>query len=280
MAERDWNHPSIVIVSILNESWGAHLKEPADRQWLKQAYLEAKKMVPGWLVEDNSACCDNFHVAGDLADTHTYNAIPDYAATFDQFVGDLAQRPRWLYSPYGDATPRGDEPLMLSEFGNWGLPKVPETKPWWFSRDFGGRPLTLPADLEQRFADYQYASLFPTLDALSEATQWQQFRALKYEIESLRLHPEIQGYVITEFTDLNWEANGLLDMWRRPKVYADALSRLQQDDLILARADKRNLTTGAEARVDVYFSHHSEISLAGAQVAWRLEGTALKGISP
>jgi len=277
MADRDWNHPSIVIVSILNESWGAHLKEPADRQWLKQAYLEAKKMVPGWLVEDNSACCDNFHMAGDLADTHTYNAIPDYAATFDQFVGDLAQRPRWLYSPYGDATPRGDEPLMLSEFGNWGLPKVPETKPWWFSRDFGGQPLTLPADLEQRFADYQYASLFPTLDALSEATQWQQFRALKYEIESLRLHPQIQGYVITEFTDLNWEANGLLDMWRRPKVYADALSRLQQNDLILAWADKRNLTTGAEARLDVYFSHHSEISLAGAQVVWRLEGTALKG---
>ena len=30
MVERDWNHPSIVIVSIINESWGANLKEAAD----------------------------------------------------------------------------------------------------------------------------------------------------------------------------------------------------------------------------------------------------------
>lgn len=278
MAERDWNHPSIVIVSIINESWGVNLKEPAERQWLKQAYIEAKKLVPGWLVEDNSACCDNFHVATDIADFHTYNAIPDYAATFDQFVGDLARRPRWLFSPYADATSRGDEPLMLSEFGNWGLPRVPESKPWWFSRDFGGRSLTLPADIEKRFADYQYSSLFPTLDALSEATQWHQFRALKYEIESLRLHPEVQGYVITEFTDLNWEANGLLDMWRQPKLYADALSKLQQDDLLLARTDKRNLRAGEKVQVDVFFSHYSPNALSGAQVTWRLEGTTLKGI--
>src|SRR5439155_15727505 len=93
MIERDWNHPAIVIVSIINESWGAHLKEAAERQWLKQAYHEAKAIVPGWLVDDNSACCDNFHVAGDLADFHQYDAIPDHAADFDRFVADQARRP-------------------------------------------------------------------------------------------------------------------------------------------------------------------------------------------
>ena len=79
MVERDWNHPCLVIVSLINESWGINLKEAADRQWLKQAYQEAKKIVPGWLVDDNSACYDNFHVATDIADYHTYSAIPDYA---------------------------------------------------------------------------------------------------------------------------------------------------------------------------------------------------------
>src|SRR3972149_4324248 len=206
------------MVSVINESWGADLKEAGDRAWLKQAYAEAKKLVPGWLVVDNSACCENFHLATTIADFHQYNAIPDYAATFDRFVGDFATRARWLFSPYGDATPTGDEPLVLPEFGNWGLPQVPEPKPWWFGRAFGGRKTTLPEGIEERFEAYQYATLFPNLQALIEDTQWHQYRALKSEIESLRARPEIQGYVITEFTDVNWEANGLLDMWRRPKA--------------------------------------------------------------
>ena len=201
MVERDWNHPCIVIVSLINESWGINLKEAADRQWLKQAYQEAKKIVPGWLVDDNSACYDNFHMATDIADYHTYSAIPDHAADFDRFVEDLARRPGWLFSPYGDASPKGDEPLVLSEFGNWGLPRIPHDKPWWFSRDFGGSEITKPEGIEQRYADYQYSSLFPTLDALTDATEWHEYASLKYEIESIRSHPEIQGYVITEFTD-------------------------------------------------------------------------------
>ncbi len=277
MIERDWNHPSIVIVSIINESWGANLREAAQREWLTQAYGEAKAMVPGWLVVDNSPCCENFHLATDLADFHQYNAIPDYASDFDRFVGDMAQRPGWLFSPYGDATPRGDEPLMLSEFGNWGLPRIPESKPWWFARAFGDQAITLPDGVDKRFTEHQYSSLFPDLNALTEATQWHQYRALKYEIETLRGHPEFQGYIITEFTDLNWEANGLLDMWRRPKAHAQELQKLQQDDLLVVRAERRNLTTGEKAQADVYFSHYSAEPLAAAQVTWEVEGTPLRG---
>ena len=276
MVERDANHPSIVIVSIINESWGANLKEPADRAWLKAAYQQAKALVP-WLVVDNSACCDNFHLATDIADFHQYAAIPDYASNFDRLLDDQAQRPGWLFSPYGDAAPKGDEPLMLSEFGNWGLPQVPEEKPWWFSRELGGEEITQPAGVEQRFADYQYNSLFSDLKALSDATQWHEFEALKYEIGALRAHPEIQGYVITEFTDLNWEANGLLDMWRHPKVFSEALNRLQQDDLLVLRSDKRNYKTDEPVQADVYISHYGLGDLAGAKVEWQVEGTSLAG---
>jgi hypothetical protein len=277
MVDRDWNHPSIVIVSIINESWGMNLKEAGDRAWLKAAYQEAKTLVPQWLVEDNSACCDNFHVAGDLADFHQYVAIPDYPANFDRLIADQATRPGWLYSPYGDAAPKGDEPLMLSEFGNWGLPHLPDPKPWWFGRDFGGREITMPEGVEKRFQDYGYASLFPNFNALADATQWHEFQSLKYEIEDLRSQTEMQGYVITEFTDLNWECNGLLDMWRHPKVFGDALGKLQQDDLVMARAEQRNFTAGEKAKAEIYFSHYSEESLAGATVQWEIEGTSLKG---
>ncbi len=277
MVERDWNHPSVVIASIINESWGASLREGPDRKWLGEAYGEAKKLVPGWLVVDNSACCQNFHMATDVADFHKYNGIPDYASDFARFVGDMARRPRWLFSPYGDASPRGDEPLVLSEFGNWGLPQLPEPKPWWFSRAFRENEITLPEGVEKRFANYQYDSLFPDINSLAAATQWHQYRALKHEIETLRSLSGIEGYVITEFTDLNWESNGLLDMWRRPKAYQEPLARLQQDDMLLARAEKRNWTAGDRAEAEVFLSHYSQADLAGTRVVWRIEGTELKG---
>lgn len=276
MSERDWNHPSLVLVSLINESWGADLKEAPDRAWLKQTYEQAKKEVP-WLVDDNSACCDNYHLETDIADYHQYNAIPDFAADFDRYVEDLARRPGWLFSPYGDAAPRGDEPLMLSEFGNWGLPHPPEPRPWWFSRSFANNPLTVPAGVEKRFADYRFSSLFRDYDALADATEERQFASLEYEIASLRSHPEIQGYVITEFTDINWEANGLMDMWRHPKAYAAELAKIQQDDFVAARAEKRNFVEGEEASATVCFSHYGRSRIDGGEVRWQLEGTPLSG---
>jgi hypothetical protein len=275
MVERDWNHPSIVIVSIVNESWGANLKEAPQRDWLKNSYEAAKTLVPGWLVEDNSPCCDNFHIQSDLADFHQYVAIPDYPANFDRLISDQATRPGSLFSPYGDAAPRGDEPLLLSEFGNWGLPRLHNPLPWWFARDFGGREITKPEGVEKRFQDYQYGSLFADFNALADATEWHEFESLKYEIGSLRIHPEMQGYVITEFTDVNWESNGLLDMWRRPKIFGGALGKIQQDNLVIARADRRNFTSGDKAQAEVYFSHYAGDNLAGATVSWVIEGTPL-----
>lgn len=271
MVARDWNHPSIIAVSLINESWGVDLKQAAQREWLKQFSGQAHQLVPGWLVDDNSACCDNFHVATDIADFHDYASIPDAADDFDHFVTDLASRPAWLWSPYNDAQVNAGAPLMLSEFGNWGLPHVPEPRPWWFDRDFGGREITRPAGFADRYAQY-YATLFPTLAALSDATEEHEFQSLMYEIESLRSHPEIQGYVITEFTDINWESNGLLDMWRHPKVAGSKLGPLQADDLIVARIPKRSFVSGEHVHVDLFVSHFSALPLSGATILWSLAG--------
>jgi hypothetical protein len=216
-------------------------------------------------------------MATDIADYHTYSAIPDRAEDFDRFVADLAQRPGWLFSPYGDASPKGDEPLVLSEFGNWGLPHIPHDKPWWFSRDFEGREITKPEGIEQRYADFQYPALFPALDTLTDATQWHEYASLKYEIESIRSHPEIQGYVITEFTDINWESNGLLDMWRNPKAFAGSLGKLQGDDSVVLATEKRNYSSGETATVQVSLSHYSQEAPGRGSIAWKVVGTSLAG---
>lgn len=274
MTERDWNHPSIVIQSIINEGWGADLsKEATHRAWLRAAFDRAKRQTAplGRLVVDNSPCCNNFHLKTDIEDNHRYNSIPDEHVAFDRWVADFASRPKWNFSPHGDAEPTGREPLVLSEFGNWGLPKLPPELPWWFERGFGDRAVTRPGGVFERFKEFGFARLFPNYDALAEATQWHQFLSLKHEIEEIRRHASIQGYVITEFTDINWEANGLLDIWRNPKVYAADLARLQQPDLLVTRTTKKNYTGGEYISFETYLSHYSGRDLVGARLSWRAE---------
>jgi len=274
MTERDWNHPSIVIQSIINEGWGADLsKDAGQRQWLRAAFDRAKKQTAplARLIVDNSACCNNFHLKTDIEDNHRYNSIPDDHVAFDRWVADFAARPKWNFSPHGDAAPTGKEPLVLSEFGNWGLPKLPEKLPWWFERGFGDRPVTRPAGVFERFREFQFARLFADYNALAEATQRHQFVSLKHEIEEIRRHASIQGYVITEFTDINWEANGLMDMWRNPKVYAAELAKLQQPDLLIARTEKKNYASGEPVKFELLLSHYGSRDFVGAQLIWRTE---------
>lgn len=274
MVERDWNHPAIVIQSVINEGWGADLANQVEsRRWLRAAFDRAKKLTAslGRVIVDNSACCNNFHLKTDIEDNHRYNSIPDDYRPFDQWVADFAARPKWNFSPHGDAEPAGHEPLVVSEFGNWGLPKLPKDLPWWFDRGFGDRAVTRPGGFFERFSEFRFATLFRNYDELAEATQWHQFVSLKHEIEEIRRYSSIQGYVITEFTDINWEANGLMSMWREPKAYATELARIQQADVVIARADKNNYASGEPIQIDVLLSHYSRRDLRGAKIVWRNE---------
>jgi Glycosyl hydrolases family 2, sugar binding domain/Glycosyl hydrolases family 2 len=259
--ERDWNHPSVVIQSIINEAWGVRgLKEEHTRKWLKEAFvrLAPEAASAGRLTVDNSPCCGNFHLKSDIADYHNYNSIPDNRAAWDKWVADLASRPEWLWSKHGDAEPTGKEPIVLSEFGNWGLPVLPEKLPWWFERDFNGREVTRPAGIFDRFHGFKFDRLFAGFNDLARATQRRQWISLKHEIEEIRKHASIQGYTITEFTDLNWECNGLLDMFRNKKIYADDLARLQRQDVIFARAPVNNYISGARIELTTYVSRYSQ----------------------
>jgi hypothetical protein len=273
---RDWNHPSLVIQSVINESWGADLKQANQRQWLRAAYDRAKQLTAplNRLIVDNSACCNNFHVKTDIADFHQYFSIPDNHANWDKWVSDFATRPKWIFSSHGDAAPTNREPLVVSEFGNWGLPKLPKELPWWFGRDFGGRPVTRPAGVLERFKAYKFNALFADFNRLAEETEWHQFISLKHEIEEMRRHNSIQGYVITEFTDINWEANGLMDMYRNPKAYAAELAKIQQPDVVLARFPKNNYRSGEQVELATLISHYSNKELNNARVSWKISSGA------
>ena len=271
--ERDWNHPSIVIQSIMNEQWGMDPSQAKQRAWLLKTFVDLKQLTAplGRLITDDSACCEGFHLQSDFADWHSYYSIPDHAAQWASWVEEYGARPKWLFSSYGDARPSGEEPLLVSEFGNWGLPQLPphEQLPWWFPRDFNGREITRAAGVFDRLNTFGLNRVFADYDALALATEKHEYLALKYEIERIRQQPSIQGYVITELTDANWEANGLMSMWRQPKIFAAELGKLQQDDLLMANFSTRNFTAGSQVELPLVLSHYSSAYLEGATIAWQ-----------
>jgi hypothetical protein len=141
--------------------------------------------------------------------------------------------------------------------------------PWWFPRDFGGREITRANGVFDRFHSFGFDRIYPNYDALAVATEKHEYLALKYEIEQMRQQQSIQGYVITELTDANWESNGLMSMWRQPKVFAGDLGRLQQDDLVMANFPTYNFTAGSAVELPLMVSHYSTTVFEGARILWQ-----------
>lgn len=249
IVDRDGNHPSIIIWTIINENWGVDLvHDPDHRAWLKKTYHWLKNYDPSRLVVDNSPLAPSFHVETDITDYHFYAAIPDHRASWDKFVDELANRSSWLYSHRGDAVIKGDEPLMCSEFGNWGLPYPKDLRdeqghePWWFETGHDwGEGVMYPHGVENRFTDWSLDRVFGDLRRFVIAVQWQQFRALKYQIEAMRRKPQLAGYVITELHDCHWESNGLLDMNRNPRVFHELFSTINNDVVVVPKWSRVSL---------------------------------------
>ncbi len=303
MVERDWNHPSIVIWTIINESWGLDLANADHRAWLANAYHFLKELDPNRLIVGNSACSGNSQVITDILDFHNYYAIPDHQEKWEDWVGSFANRPDWAYAhPYenyagwksfmqnpwkkktdkpfaNEVQIKGDEPLIVSEFGNWGLPDVDKLidhyggEPWWFETGFDwGEGIVYPHGVENRFKAFHLDRAFPTLSDFCLATQANQFDALKYEIERMRLRGSINGYVITEFTDVHWESNGLLDMCRNPKAFFPRLKNINSDDMLIPDYQRVAYWEGEKCSVDLYLSHYSKADLSNCRVEWNLVG--------
>src|SRR5262249_22256068 len=105
----------------------------------------------------------------------------DQAESWVQYLEQFNLQPLWTYSSYGDAERTGHEPLILSAFGNWGLPMIHNLKasggqePSWF--DLAPSPSPWDAEpgwlrgVEARFARMRLNSLWRDYDAFAEAMQ-------------------------------------------------------------------------------------------------------------
>ena len=272
------HHPAVCVWTLFNEGWGIDLDDnPDDRRWLIETFDAAKALVPDSLLIDNSPCFPrNYHLKTDIEDFHWYNGFPHQNEAFAATAQAFAGRAPWAWSPHGDAQKRGDEPLVCSEFGVWGLPHPRDIlekdgrEPWWFESGHEWNDgAAYPHGIETRFRDAGLAPIFGDLDGFVDAAQELQYRALKYQIETLRWEQPISGYVITELNDVQWEANGLMDVRNNPRAFAGRLANLQQPWLAIARPPRTVLRAGE--RLDV------PVRLAGA--AEPPDGARLAGAS-
>ncbi|MEI6913862.1 MAG: sugar-binding domain-containing protein, partial [Armatimonadota bacterium] len=276
MLNRDYNHPSLIMVSLIDEGWGVDVTNQVNRQWLVSAYNYAKQLDPTRLIVDNSACAPNFHVKTDIADFHSYFSVADHRVSWSNWLKEYCDRPAWLFSPYGDAVSSGSEPLLVSEFGNWGLPNLPILRecygtevPWWFQSREGDLS---PDGVEQRFTTLGLGRVFGDMSRLARSTQAAQMRAFRWQVEELRMHPKISGYVWTQLTDTQWESNGVMDFCRNIKASGNSIALVQQPRCVFSRLAKHNVRSGQSVAFDLWGSNFGAPITGDTTLKWQLEG--------
>ncbi|AGB41263.1 beta-galactosidase/beta-glucuronidase [Halobacteroides halobius DSM 5150] len=282
MVTRDYNHPSIIIWSIYNEEWGLEWNlndDPKKQEWVIEFYNYAKKLDNTRLICDNSGWA---HVKTDISDLHRYFAAPDNYQEWqddldDYVIGDPDDN-------FVDGYKYNNEPLVISEFGMWGLPEIDQIKdyynglPTWydgsaklFSEDF-----KVPATAKKNFNKYGLDKIFTDINELARLTQKREFRGIKYIIEEIRKRAEIAGYVVTELTDIEWETNGFLDYFRNPKQ--EYKNIVDYNGKISAMLDikKRNLWTAEKFVAEVKLVNNTCNPIEGTLV-WKVEETDISG---
>ncbi|WP_426240330.1 glycoside hydrolase family 2 protein [Pararhizobium sp. DWP1-1-3] len=275
---RDRNHPSIVIWTLINEDWGTRLREAAEqRQWISGMVDWLRAEDPLRLVVDNSACFPNVHVKTDINDYHFYRTAVDRREEWDALCREFAGNADWTFSTEKEAVRSRNEPLILSEFGVWGLPDPARLRdesgrdPWWMAYGATWADGTaLPQGMEARFRELGLGQVFGDVSGFIEQVQWYQYMNLKYEIEIIRTHAPIGGYVITEFTDVHWEGNGLMDMARNPRVFAQALPAVNSDIVIAPGAVRHAVYGGQTVAFDAKLSTGGATLPEGSHLVWEL----------
>ncbi|HDG61662.1 MAG TPA: hypothetical protein ENG15_01510 [Thermotoga sp.] len=187
-------------------------------------------------------------MSSDINDYHFYFSYPDNKKNWDKTIESFARgkfRTFYMRRKYSLRElfemvekklkiPKSNFdlsklPKIVSEFGCWGLPDPSLFVGDWFKYPiFDGKSVS---DFIKEFEELYYR----TPSEMAVDSQWKEFQTLKYEIESMRIHPEIAGYVLTELSDISWEANGVLDFDRNPKVFAPYLKWLNLDLLPIYR---------------------------------------------
>jgi hypothetical protein len=233
---RDRNHPSVVLWSAMNElcldrlparTWGGY---EAFARAMVAAIGQADPTRP--IIENDWVEPDPERVfASRLLTAHWYGRLQR------EYLEELeAEAARWAGC---------GRPLLVTEFGDWGLPELRPrpAPPFW---DQGGA-----------LAEELAGSPWPGTPAEFVAgTQRYQGLADRLQAEVFRRHDHLGGYCVTELTDVPHELNGLLDFERRPKPAAVAeLARANQPVLPMLALTGCTAVAGGRLRAPLHVAN-------------------------
>ncbi|MFL6239458.1 MAG: glycoside hydrolase family 2 protein [Actinomycetes bacterium] len=250
---RDRNHPSIILWSAMNELGldRAGVREsPVYEQFARTMYAAVSSMDPTRPVIEN-----------DWVEPH-----PDRVFCSPILTAHWYGRLHSEYLDKLDAACRqwadAQRPLYVTEFGDWGLPTMPETPaaPFWDPREIYAAGLA--------------ATLWPaSIGRFVRETQRYQGLSDRLQIEVFRRHDHVGGYCVTELTDVPHELNGLLDLHRQPKPPAvEEIRRANQPTLPMLHLDSLVVYAGEYLRAPLHIANDGP-ALSDVQVHIRFGGT-------
>ena len=289
---RDFNRPSVIAWSLYNEEWGighaegdSFLWDDTEKQeYLAEFYETAKQWDSTRLICDNSGWA---HVATDINDYHRYFASPDRSAAWGDDLDAMEANPERNYA--ATHTDPESTPIVVSEFGMWGLSDTKSLtefyggEPDWYNHPYltasdesvNERQVHLesnlrsPAGFEKRFAETMLSETFDGISELAEVWQWREYYSIKDVIEQMRVHDGISGYIITEFSDIEWEFNGLLNYCREEKAFHEEFAAINNELLVVATLDNHVVWGGHNVDASVTLINDSRDVYRGT-VDWKL----------
>ncbi len=200
-----YNHPSVIIWTIFNESWGLDEMEsnrftlpedPINIEHLIEAYRHFKDLDPTRLIVDNSGW---EHVESDIFDWHSYIQNPEELKKHGEKILDLSRTGK-----KASYHPKEEKPLMWA-WGRW------QGEPFILS-EFGGIG----------YAPEDPAGLWAYSEVKDEETY---LKKLKELFESIRkISPA--GFVYTQLYDVFQEKNGFAYASRKPKLSPEKISKI------------------------------------------------------
>ncbi|MEP7272448.1 MAG: sugar-binding domain-containing protein [Acidobacteriota bacterium] len=186
---RDYNHPSIIAWTPINESWGVTriLTNAEQQAHAKTMYYLTRSLDGTRLVQDNDGW--------EHTDATDLFGIHDYARTGIL----LTEKYKDLERERTSIPRNGREALALGYKYN-GTPIL--------MTEFGG--ISYRVGAQKADNEWGYSGIEPTKEALLER--------LDGLIKALRANKAIAGYCYTQLTDVEQEINGLMTYDRKPKA--------------------------------------------------------------
>ncbi len=192
IVRQNYNHPSLVVWVIFNESWGVRniFLSEAQSNLATGLYYLTKSIDPQRPVVSNDGW---MHAKSDILTLHHYEQDAEKLYSFYDDVKKLTEGDvrNAQYLPYADGYAYEGQPIVMSEFGGTAYVRD-EASGWGYG--YGVK------------SDEEFLSRFGGLVNAVE-----------------RMH--ISGYCYTQLTDVEQEVNGLLKADRTPKVALSEIAK-------------------------------------------------------